>query len=88
MQHEVYPSNTSQASRQILLIQDAEIRDRLSSSDINKFLYQYSSETRPKQTYSNMVSIKYLIYTCPVYFPLLLILVNLFLFTNNEMPTS
>lgn len=55
MQHEVYPSNTAQASRQILLISDLELRDRLSSSSINKFLYRYSSETIPKQTHANMV---------------------------------
>lgn len=56
MQHETYPSHTEQASRQILVISDVEIRDRLTVSGINKLLYQYSSETLPKQTNSNMVS--------------------------------
>ncbi|XP_052105810.1 autophagy-related protein 2 homolog B-like [Mytilus californianus] len=58
MQHETYPSHTEQASRQILVISDVEIRDKLTVSSINKLLYQYSSETLPKQTNSNMVLIK------------------------------
>ena len=35
--HEVYPDNTKEASRQILLVSDIEIRDRLATSQINKF---------------------------------------------------
>ena len=54
-QYEEYPAETKQTWRQVLLIQDVEIRDRLSSSQINKMLYQYSTEARPKQTHSNMV---------------------------------
>ncbi|XP_062614499.1 autophagy-related protein 2 homolog B-like [Saccostrea cucullata] len=57
-QHETYPSHTEQASRQVLVISDVEIRDRLADSKINKFLYQYSSEHMPKQTNSNMVYVK------------------------------
>jgi len=56
LQHEVYPENTVQASRQILLVHELEIRDRLASSKINKFLYQYTSESLPKQSHANMVS--------------------------------
>ncbi|CAB4005705.1 autophagy-related 2 homolog B isoform X1 [Paramuricea clavata] len=59
-QYEEYPAETKQAWRQVLLIQDVEIRDRLSSSQINKLLYQYSTEARPKQTHSNMISMKML----------------------------
>lgn len=55
-QHEVYPENTVQASRQVLLITELEIRDRLASSQINKFLYQYTSQARPKQSHAHMVS--------------------------------
>ncbi|GFG37838.1 hypothetical protein Cfor_03151 [Coptotermes formosanus] len=55
--HEVYPENTKEASRQILLVSEFEVRDRLASSRINKFLYQYSSESRPKQSHANMVRI-------------------------------
>ncbi len=54
-QYEEYPAETKQAWRQVVLIQHVEIRDRLSSSQINKLLYQYSTEARPKQTHSNMV---------------------------------
>lgn len=57
-QHEVYPEETTQASRQILLINEIEIRDRLDSSNINKFLYQYSSEDKPRQSHANMFEMK------------------------------
>ncbi|CAH1722364.1 unnamed protein product [Aphis gossypii] len=53
-QHEIYPSHTKQAMRQVILIQDLEIRDKLASSNINKFLYLYSSEAMPKQQDANM----------------------------------
>ena len=55
LQHEVYPEVAEQASRQILLINEVEIRDRLVSSKINKFLYQYTSDTMPRQSHANMV---------------------------------
>ncbi|XP_077993352.1 autophagy-related protein 2 homolog A-like [Glandiceps talaboti] len=58
MQYEIYPEDTEQASRQILLINDIEIRDRLIQSQINKFLYQYASEDRPRQAHANMLMIK------------------------------
>ncbi|XP_023222946.1 autophagy-related protein 2 homolog B-like isoform X2 [Centruroides sculpturatus] len=57
-QHEVYPEKTEQASRQVLIIHDVEIRDRLASSKINKFLYQYASQAMPRQSHANMVVIK------------------------------
>ncbi|KAG5882217.1 hypothetical protein JTB14_024728 [Gonioctena quinquepunctata] len=57
-QHEVYPETTVQASRQVLVISDVEIRDRLESSEINKFLYQYTSQVRPKQSHAHMIVIK------------------------------
>ena len=57
-QHEVYPDNTFEASRQVLAIGDIEIRDRLAHSHINKFLYQYCSEARPRQAHANMVLVK------------------------------
>lgn len=57
-QHETYPENTVHASRQVLLIHDVEIRDRLASSEINKFLYQYASESVPRQAHANMVVLK------------------------------
>ncbi|XP_034941345.1 autophagy-related protein 2 homolog B [Chelonus insularis] len=57
-QHETYPENTPEASRQVLLVSEIEIRDRLASSHINKFLYQYSSEAQPRQTHANMFAMK------------------------------
>ncbi|XP_052273890.1 autophagy-related protein 2 homolog A-like isoform X2 [Dreissena polymorpha] len=56
--HEVYPASAVQSSRQVFLVSDVEVRDKLLSSQLNKFLYQYSSESLPKQTYSNMVNIR------------------------------
>ncbi|CAH1390573.1 unnamed protein product [Nezara viridula] len=57
-QHEIYPEKTTQASRQVLLIHNFEICDKLKSSEINKFLYQYSSETKPLQSNANMIMVK------------------------------
>lgn len=57
-QHEIYPDKTTQASRQVLLIHNFEIRDKLLSSHINKFLYQYTSESNPRQSNANMVMVK------------------------------
>ncbi|XP_063976895.1 autophagy-related protein 2 homolog B [Diachasmimorpha longicaudata] len=57
-QHESYSENAAEASRQVLLVSEIEIRDRLASSHINKFLYQYSSEARPRQTHANMFALK------------------------------
>ena len=37
--HETYPSSTEQASRQVLLVTELEIKDKLAISNINKFLY-------------------------------------------------
>ena len=56
MQYESFPETTEQASRQIILVQEVELRDRLASSKINKFLYRYTSENMPRQTHANMVS--------------------------------
>ncbi|XP_066263102.1 autophagy-related protein 2 homolog B [Euwallacea similis] len=56
--HEVYPDTSKQASRQVLSVFNVEVRDRLASSQINKFLYHYSSHALPKQSHSNMVLIK------------------------------
>jgi autophagy-related protein 2 len=57
-QHEVYPESAAEASRQILLVSEIEVRDRLASSHINKFLYQYSSEAQPRQSHANMFAAK------------------------------
>lgn len=57
-QHEVYPEDTIQASRQVLLVSEIEVRDRLASSHFNKFLYQHTSQARPKQSHANMIVVK------------------------------
>ena len=43
-------------SRQVFIVQDLEIRDRLASSQMNKFLYLYTSKEMPRKAHSNMVS--------------------------------
>lgn len=42
-------------SRQVFIVQELEIRDRLASSRINKFLYLHTSERMPRRAHSNMV---------------------------------
>ncbi|XP_047132306.1 autophagy-related protein 2 homolog B isoform X1 [Hydra vulgaris] len=60
-QHEIYPDDTQQIYRDVLVIYDLEIRDRLFSSQINKFLYRFSSESLPKQSSANMITVKFLV---------------------------
>lgn len=62
-QHEVYPQSQlasgpamdQPVSRQVFIVQDLEIRDRLATSQMNKFLYLYSSKEMPRKAHSNMV---------------------------------
>ncbi|KAF7201886.1 autophagy-related protein 2 homolog B isoform X1 [Nothobranchius furzeri] len=71
-QHEVYPHPTlasrptvdQPVSRQVFIVQDLEIRDRLATSQMNKFLYLYSSKEMPRKAHSNMLTVKAL-HTCP-----------------------
>ncbi|KAM4853880.1 autophagy-related protein 2 homolog B [Thomomys bottae] len=66
-QHEVYPSCKPECdssllehpvSRQVFVVQDLEIRDRLATSQMNKFLYLYCSKEMPRKAHSNMLTIK------------------------------
>ncbi|XP_069771921.1 autophagy-related protein 2 homolog B-like isoform X4 [Narcine bancroftii] len=66
-QHEVYPQTDHSVdpgsaerpiSRQVLIIQDLEIRDRLATSQMNKFLYLYSSKDLPRKAHANMLTVK------------------------------
>ncbi|XP_018409817.1 PREDICTED: autophagy-related protein 2 homolog A [Nanorana parkeri] len=71
-QHESYSAPSSQGTeklqagegaesplaRQVFIVQELEIRDRLASSHINKFLYLYTSEKMPRRAHSNMLTIK------------------------------
>lgn len=67
-QHEVYPVEPATGpaapgqeleerplSRQVFIVQELEVRDRLASSQINKFLYLHTSERMPRRAHSNMV---------------------------------
>uniref|UniRef100_A0A8C7PAA3 Autophagy related 2A n=1 Tax=Oncorhynchus mykiss TaxID=8022 RepID=A0A8C7PAA3_ONCMY len=71
-QHESYPVVVSAAgplgeqplSRQVFIVQELEIRDRLASSQLNKFLYLYTSESMPRRAHSNMLTVKAL-QVCP-----------------------
>lgn len=62
-QHDVYsqtqvaagPTVDQPVSRQVFVVQDLEIRDRLAASQMNKFLYLYSSKEMPRKAHSNMV---------------------------------
>ena len=57
-QHELYPEDNREASRQILMIKSFEVRDKLENSDINKLLHLYSNKLRPRQSNANMFSLK------------------------------
>lgn len=66
-QHEVYPPcqpgrgaslSECPVSRQAFIVQDLEIRDRLATSQMNKFLYLYCSKEMPRKAHSNMVRCK------------------------------
>ncbi|XP_063800905.1 autophagy-related protein 2 homolog A isoform X1 [Pseudophryne corroboree] len=71
-QHESYPAPSEAGTeklqvgeveevliaRQVFIVQELEIRDRLASSHINKFLYLYTSEKMPRRAHSNMLTIK------------------------------
>ncbi|XP_057705882.1 autophagy-related protein 2 homolog A isoform X1 [Corythoichthys intestinalis] len=54
----VGPGGEQPISRQVFIVQELEVRDRLASSQINKFLYLYTSESMPRRAHSNMLTIK------------------------------
>lgn len=56
--HETYPTTTEQASRQVLLVTELEIRDRLAISNINKFLYHPTVGFRTRQGNNHTVVVK------------------------------
>lgn len=64
-QHEVYPPSPSEwagperaSSRQLFVVQELEVRDRLASSQINKFLYLYCSKELPRKAHANMLTVR------------------------------
>jgi len=56
--HDKYPTNSLYSSRQVLIISEIEIRDRLISSDINKLLYHPFKNNIPKKGNANMLTVK------------------------------
>lgn len=56
--HEAYPPGESKSSRQCLYIKDIELIDKLPSSSCHKFLYQFSTDSLPRQSNANMVTLK------------------------------
>lgn len=56
--YEIYPRQTSYASRQVLLVNEIEIRDRLQSSEINKFLYNANTKSFSNRRSQHMVVVK------------------------------
>lgn len=56
IRHETYPSCSEQSARLVFLVGDMEMRDRLAGSNLNKLLYQYTTEAMPKQSHASMVS--------------------------------
>jgi len=59
--HEAYDPGDHVTARTVLVVNDLEVRDRLESSQINKFLYCFHSESSPKQSHANMLLIKALL---------------------------
>ncbi|XP_037687836.1 autophagy-related protein 2 homolog B isoform X2 [Choloepus didactylus] len=66
-QHEVFPPRKPECdssflehpvSRQVFIVQELEIRDRLATSQMNKFLYLYCSKEMPRKAHSNMLTVK------------------------------
>ena len=55
VRYDSYPETSDKSFRLAALIGDVEIRDRLASSQLNKFLYCYSSETMPRRSHASMV---------------------------------
>lgn len=57
-QHEAYPAEATESSRQVVVVNSFEVRDRLKASAINKLLHLYSSRHRPRQSSANMFCLK------------------------------
>ncbi|KAF0039814.1 hypothetical protein F2P81_008049 [Scophthalmus maximus] len=60
----VGPGSEQPLSRQVFIVQELEVRDRLASSQMNKFLYLHTSESMPRRAHSNMLTMKAL-QLCP-----------------------
>lgn len=58
--YEEYPDDTYEAKRFVLVVNNFEIKDKLQSSSINKFLYRFHSESSPKQAHAKAMLVKLL----------------------------
>ncbi|XP_073815878.1 autophagy-related 2 [Musca autumnalis] len=56
--YEVYPLHAPYASRQVFLVNELEIRDRLQTSEINKFLYNAQSSNFSNRRMKHMIVVK------------------------------
>ncbi|CAF0936928.1 unnamed protein product [Adineta steineri] len=60
-QYETYDEQEKASSRFVFAIHEFEIRDRLlARSEINKFLYLYTTEAAPRRTHADMLVVKIL----------------------------
>uniref|UniRef100_A0A914VF89 Autophagy-related protein 2 n=1 Tax=Plectus sambesii TaxID=2011161 RepID=A0A914VF89_9BILA len=57
---EMFGGNAPALARHLLTLQDVEVRDRLTASQINKMLYQYASGQRPRRTCAPMIAVRLL----------------------------
>lgn len=57
-QHDLYPQDTHEAARTVLILSDFEFLDRLKSSCINKFLYRFHTTASPKQSHAKTLVLK------------------------------
>uniref|UniRef100_H2ZNI3 Autophagy-related protein 2 n=1 Tax=Ciona savignyi TaxID=51511 RepID=H2ZNI3_CIOSA len=62
VRHEIFDEESKEDARSVIIVTEFEVRDRLTTSQINKFLYQFHSEASPKQSQANMLTIKLLQY--------------------------
>ena len=58
LRYDVYPETAAQASRQLLLVHNVTVVDRLGASDIKKFMHHYESADLPKLSHKPMVGWK------------------------------
>lgn len=58
--YEEYPDDTYEAKRFVLVVNNFEIKDKLQSSSINKFLYRFHSESSPRQAHAKAMLVKLL----------------------------
>lgn len=66
--YDVYPTTTKQASRFKLLVNSLEVRDRIKTSEVNKFLVKLVDKDHPEQSSAYMLMFSG-VFTRPEYLP-------------------